>query len=89
MAIRPVFDWTINLGHVLTFVGFITTGFIAYAALEKRVALLEQERVYQVQRDVAQDAANATTKNDIREALRDLNVKLDKLGEKLDQRTNK
>lgn len=40
---RPIFEPTINLGHVLTFIGFIGMGFGAYSNLEKRITLLEHQ----------------------------------------------
>lgn len=38
---RIKFDATINLGHILTFVGFMATGFGAYITLDKRVTVNE------------------------------------------------
>lgn len=50
------FDPTINLGHVLTFCGFIVTGFIGYSSLERRVALVEQ-----MQRSAIETAADKSS----------------------------
>ena len=36
------FDPTINAGHLLTFAGFLISGFIAYTSLDKRVVVIEQ-----------------------------------------------
>lgn len=36
------FDPTVNLGHLLTFVGFIATGAIGYFDLRERIAINEQ-----------------------------------------------
>src|SRR3989344_4817602 len=47
---RVAFDPTINLGHVLTFVGFLITGFSAYSALDKRVTLIESQSATVVER---------------------------------------
>ena len=41
---RPRFDGTINLGHILTFVGFMAAGFSAYSTLDKRISVEEVER---------------------------------------------
>lgn len=38
---RIIFDPTINLGHVLTFIGFMAAGMTAYATLEKRQTVQE------------------------------------------------
>lgn len=51
----PHFDMTINLGHVLTFVGFILTIFASWSTLDKRVSLLEQSQLAQHQIDAQQD----------------------------------
>lgn len=36
---RVRFDPTINLGHLLTFVGFLATGMAAYSDLRERIAV--------------------------------------------------
>lgn len=38
---RVQFDPTINLGHVLTFLGFLATGSVAYFDLRERIAMQE------------------------------------------------
>jgi hypothetical protein len=80
------FDWSVNLGHVLTFLGFILTGFIAFQNLDKRVVVLEQSTLYQNKRDETQDQAMRDAKTEIREALRDVHSSLEKLSEKIDKR---
>lgn len=77
MAMR--FDPTINLGHVLTFAGFMVTGFAAYGVVDKRVAVLEEARISQVQIDRRQDDVTAEQKRTNREDFRDINSKLDRL----------
>src|SRR3989344_5450296 len=52
---RVAFDPTINRGHVLTFVGFLITGFSAYSALDKRVTLIESQSATGVERTREQD----------------------------------
>jgi hypothetical protein len=59
------FDPTINLGHVLTFVGLIITGFGAYSLLEKRVTVLEVQ-----QARAGED--NLSMRHELKEATRDL-----------------
>lgn len=52
------FDPTINLGHVLTFVGFLATGTVAYFDLRERIALAEaktgmqQEKLVEIRQDM-------------------------------------
>ena len=52
---RITFDPTINLGHILTFVSLIIAGLATYAALNTRVAVLEDARIVQATRDANQD----------------------------------
>lgn len=80
------FDWSVNLGHVLTFLGFILTGFVAFQNLDKRVVVLEQSTVYQTKRDEAQDQVMREAKTEIREALRDVHNSLEKLSDKIEKR---
>lgn len=80
------FDWSVNLGHVLTFLGFILTGFIAFQNLDKRVVVLEQGLNYQAKKDEQQDQMMRDAKAEIKEALRDVHGSLEKLSEKLEQR---
>lgn len=52
------FDPTINAGHLLTFAGFIIAGFVGWTTLDKRVVILEQQRISQEYRDASQDSRN-------------------------------
>lgn len=63
------FDKTINLGHVLTFVGFIISGMVAWSTLDKRVVVLEESRKMQEMRDIAQDQRANDERGVIRETL--------------------
>ena len=49
------FDPTVNLGHVLTFLGFCFMGFGLYATLDARLVRLEEGRKTQEMVDRAQD----------------------------------
>lgn len=71
------FDPTINLGHILTFVGFLLTGAAAYSTMSSRVALLEQAQHQQEQRDSNQDAI-------VREHMTEINAHLGKIDDHLD-----
>lgn len=71
---RLIFDPTINLGHVLTFLGFLAVGGGAYLNIEKRVTV-QEVRGEMTARDI--DAEKARTgsslneiKNDIKEVRR-------------------
>jgi hypothetical protein len=77
------FDWTVNLGHVLTFIGFMVSGVMAYAAIDKRVVVLEQQAIWSAARDAAIERDNATSRAEMRETLRDVAVSLERLNEKL------
>lgn len=49
------FDPTVNLGHVLTFLGFMTTIAAAWINLDKRVTIVETTQRHQLNIDAAQD----------------------------------
>lgn len=49
------FDPTINLGHIITFVGFILSLVVTWSTLDKRVVVLEESRKAQELRDSGQD----------------------------------
>lgn len=73
---RLVFDPTINLGHVLTFLGFMVAGFSAYSSLDKRVTLVEQTAVITQERTRERDAqvkeTLAEVKGDVKDVSRTL-----------------
>lgn len=66
------FDPTINLGHVLTFLGFIVMGFSAYSALDKRVTVIEAHTAQIAERTRDQDARFKETLGEIRADVKDL-----------------
>lgn len=66
---RLKFDPTINAGHLLTFAGFIVAGFVGWTTLDKRVVILEQQRISQEYRDASQDSRNNEFKGEIKEIL--------------------
>lgn len=76
------FDSTINLGHILTFIGFIGTGAIAWSTMDKRVVVLEEARVTQQQIDHRQEEMINDNKRTVREDLKEISQKLDRLIEK-------
>lgn len=76
---RIRFDPTINAGHVLTFIGMMAVGFGAWATMDTRVTLLEENRAHQSARDESQDKLITDKMADIKEALRDMRNSLDEL----------
>ena len=83
---RLKFDPTINAGHLLTFAGFLLTGFIGWSALDKRVVVLEEQRKTQEVRDQAQDNRSSEKFGEIRETMRDIKITLDAVRDKLEKR---
>lgn len=79
---RVKFDATINLGHVLTFFGFIVTGVAMWQTMDKRVVMLEEARTVQLATDHRQDAELVDNKKTVREDLKDISAKLDRLIER-------
>lgn len=66
------FDKTINLGHILTFAGFIISGMVVWSTLDKRVVVLEESRKAQELRDTGQDQRNTDQMAAIRESLTEI-----------------
>jgi len=67
------FDPTINLGHLISIVGFMVAGFGAYNQLDKRIALQEAET----------DAVERTVSNqtqETRDALREIRADVKEVG---------
>jgi len=80
------FDPTINLGHVLTFVGFVVTIIIGWSTLDKRVVILEESRKAQASIDAMQDARTEEKFSDIKETLRDIKQTTEKISDRLEAR---
>lgn len=79
---RPRFDPTINLGHLLTFVGFIAAGFGAWATLDSRIVKLEENRRTQTAIDSAQDARYDYGIRQVQSHLDRMDSKLDRIIER-------
>lgn len=77
------FDATINLGHIITFLGFILAGFGAWSTLDKRVVVLEEGRKQQALVDEGQNRRF----DDNMQQVKDLLLSLDRKVEKLQDRT--
>lgn len=80
------FDSTINLGHVLTFVGFILTGFGAWSSIDRRLTLLEESRRVQAQIDTNQDERVSLTMSQIKETLTEIRRNIEKVSDRLDKK---
>jgi len=80
---RVAFDPTINLGHVLTFLGFLVTGFSAYNALDKRVTLIESQSAAAVDRAREQDGRLKETLSEIRGDVKELQRSLNDVNRNL------
>ena len=76
------FDATINLGHILTFLGFIVTGMIAWSTMDRRVAVLEEGRAHQERRDAAQDIVSREKFDAVQKALDRIQHGVDRINER-------
>lgn len=83
------FDATINLGHILTFIGFILSMLAAWQTLDKRIVVLEEGRHYQELRDNAQDAAASYQQKELQDTLEQVRKSIEKLDDKLDHLTDR
>lgn len=79
------FDNTINLGHLLTFVGFLVTIMVTWSTLDKRVVVLEESRKAQAVLDHAQDNRSAEKFTEIRETLGEIKRSVDRVNDKLER----
>ena len=82
---RISFDPTINLGHLLTFAGFLIAGFGAWATLDKRLVVIEENRMYQRQTDANQDQRALDGFFQMRETLARLDRQVERIADRLDK----
>jgi predicted transcriptional regulator len=80
---RLTFDPTINAGHLLTFAGFLVTGFVAYATLDKRITVVEQRTVAAEVRISEQDSRTNSTLAEIKRDVRDTSITVNQLAREL------
>ena len=80
------FDSTINLGHLLTFVGFVLTGFGVWSTIDRRITVLEESRRVQAQIDANQDERLSQSMGQIKESLSDIRRNLEKVSDRLDKK---
>lgn len=76
------FDPTVNLGHILTFVGFMIAIFTAWTTLDKRVTVIEERATFQAQIDRNQDAKLVESMTSIKEALTDIKAHVNRLSDR-------
>lgn len=80
------FDPTINLGHVLTFIGFLVAIFTAWVSLDKRVVILEQGFTKQIVIDQHQDRIVDTKITVFKESLDDIKKSIERLSNLMETR---
>ena len=80
------FDSTINLGHMITFIGLLITIMVTWSTLDKRVVVLEESRKAQELRDAGQDQRNGDQMTAIKETLVEIKTNVIGLREKLDRK---
>ena len=83
------FDKTINLGHLLTFAGFIFTILVGWNTMDKRVVVLEESRKAQELRDSGQDQRNSDQMGAIRESLIEIKQNVIALRDRQDRERGK
>lgn len=82
---RIRFDPTVNLGHIITFVGFLIAIFTAWTTLDKRVVVLEEGRKAQESIDRQQDQRVLETRSEIHDSLQEIKRGMDRLYDKLER----
>lgn len=83
---RITFDPTINAGHILTSVIFVSGLFVGWTALDKRVVALEEGRKAQEQVDRHQDQMQGSNMTQIRESLQEIKRTVEKMSDKLEKK---
>ena len=80
------FDKTVNLGHILTFIGFLAAIWSSTTMLHARLVLVEEKQKMQETRDAEQDSRSKDTQRDMKDALRDIHLSMERLADKLEAR---
>ena len=81
---KITFDPTINLGHILTFFGFLLTIGVGWTALSSRVGTLEDAIKTQTIRDAGQDRERELIIRQMTDSLHDVKGSIDYLTLKVD-----
>jgi hypothetical protein len=82
------FDPSVNLGHILTFIGFLLTGFMAFQHLDKRVAILEENKRTQAMVDAYQDQRGHEQGLAIQQSLTEIKKSIEKVDNKIEKIRN-
>lgn len=80
---RVKFDKTINLGHLITMGAFLFTAMVQWNMMDKRVAVLEEARTSQRDKDNAQDNSTKEGFQAVKEALTDLRRSVERVADKV------
>lgn len=72
MSNQVTFDPTVSLGHIITAITMLCAALAAYYALDKRIAILEENRSYQQQKDALQDSQVSEKFSSVKEDLSDI-----------------
>lgn len=80
------FDNTINLGHLLTFAGFLITIMVSWTTLDKRVVVLEESRKAQSILDSAQDVRSLEKFTEIRDTLNEIKRTVERNNDRLERK---
>lgn len=83
---KSMFEWNIRLGDVVTILSSLLLASSLYFNIDKRVTVGERVAEFQVRKDDNQDAAVRELKAEIKDALKDVSGKIDKIADKLDDR---
>ena len=86
VARKVKFDNTINLGHILTFLGFLITIMVTWTSLDKRVVVLEESRKTQATIDSAQDLRTNEKFFEIKDTLGEIKRAVERTNEKLERK---
>lgn len=79
------FDATINLGHILTFIGFVSIGVAMYQKVDTRIVILEENRKTQEVRDLNQDRIMDNSMREIRDTVTEIKKSVERLSDKIDR----
>lgn len=76
----------IDLGHVISIIVMLAGLMVQWNMMDKRVAVLEEARAAQRDRDQTQDALTKEKFQEVRDALAGLTRSVEKVSDKLEQR---
>jgi hypothetical protein len=79
---RVRFDPTINLGHILTFAGFVIGAVGMYTTLDRRITTLEVHDNIQAVETTKQELRTNSSLNEIKEEVREVRRGVERLQER-------